>query len=324
VSRSRPSERRPPRCPNCEFSYAWDGRFCTHCHTPYPLRPAWNAATDPEWFRGPHPFASFRGLLFFGAGCVRTVLRFLPGEAAELLDLLEVTLLRDGGVAVGEARRHETDVRHFRDRVSESVPFPSPARSAVDALAFLAATAGELAPADTAYQVAALAAQAEGLAAVPVTPEERVGRPTFLDALERRADTRARFALHAGHAVPGILTAAQADELRVWRDANQQAVARRADRHRATRAAAAALCGIYRDVIAYPWEPVAFDPAWRTSTAVALAKGMSESRDFGALPILADALQDAGCEEPNVLDHCRGGGTHVRGCWVVEAVLGAP
>lgn len=67
---------------------------------------------------------------------------------------------------------------------------------------------------------------------------------------------------------------------------------------------------------------VSFDPAWRTSTAVAIAKGMYESRDFSAMPLLADALQDAGCEHADILDHCRGPGPHVKGCWVVDLVLG--
>ncbi|MBP3958436.1 hypothetical protein J8F10_24575 [Gemmata sp. G18] len=67
---------------------------------------------------------------------------------------------------------------------------------------------------------------------------------------------------------------------------------------------------------------VIFSPSWRTSTAVALASQMYESRDFSAMPILADALQDAGCDSAEVLDHCRGLGPHVRGCWVVDLVLG--
>jgi hypothetical protein len=63
-------------------------------------------------------------------------------------------------------------------------------------------------------------------------------------------------------------------------------------------------------------------PAWRTSTVVALARGMYESRDFSAMPILADALQDAGCDNDDILSHCRGPGPHVRGCWVIDLVLG--
>lgn len=64
------------------------------------------------------------------------------------------------------------------------------------------------------------------------------------------------------------------------------------------------------------------EPAWRTPTAVALAEQMYASRDFGAMPILADALQDAGCDNEDVLTHCReAGAMHARGCWVIDLVL---
>ncbi len=77
-----------------------------------------------------------------------------------------------------------------------------------------------------------------------------------------------------------------------------------------------------RDIFGNPFRPVTFSPAWRTDTVVALARQMYESRDFGAMPILADALQDAGCEDEQILAHCRdANATHVRGCWVVDLVL---
>ena len=79
---------------------------------------------------------------------------------------------------------------------------------------------------------------------------------------------------------------------------------------------------LLRDIFGNPFRPVAFSPAWRTDTAVSLAKQMYEMRDFGAMPILADALQDAGCDDEQVLHHCRDPKLpHVCGCWVVEAVL---
>ncbi|MBA4191676.1 MAG: hypothetical protein C0467_27160 [Planctomycetaceae bacterium] len=78
-----------------------------------------------------------------------------------------------------------------------------------------------------------------------------------------------------------------------------------------------------RDIFGNPFRPVSFDPCWRTSTAVSLAQGMYDSRDFSAMPILADALQDAGCEHADILTHCRDEKqVHVRGCWVVDLVLG--
>jgi hypothetical protein len=62
---------------------------------------------------------------------------------------------------------------------------------------------------------------------------------------------------------------------------------------------------------------------WRTDTAVSLARTMYEAREFSAMPILADALQDAGCDHDDVLNHCRVlNQVHVRGCWVVDLVLG--
>lgn len=68
--------------------------------------------------------------------------------------------------------------------------------------------------------------------------------------------------------------------------------------------------------------PAALDPGWRTSTVVALAWGIYADRAFDRLPILADALEDAGCEDADVLGHCRGPDPHVRGCWVVDSLLG--
>jgi hypothetical protein len=75
--------------------------------------------------------------------------------------------------------------------------------------------------------------------------------------------------------------------------------------------------------IAGPAPPVAFSPEWRTSTAVQLARTMYDAREFSGMPILADALQDAGCDSDELLAHCRDPqAVHVRGCWVVDLVLG--
>jgi hypothetical protein len=79
---------------------------------------------------------------------------------------------------------------------------------------------------------------------------------------------------------------------------------------------------LVRDIFGNPFRPVTFDPVWLTSTAQTLAKQMYKSRDFGAMPILADALQDAGCDNDDILNHCRAESVHVRGCWVVDLVLG--
>ena len=85
---------------------------------------------------------------------------------------------------------------------------------------------------------------------------------------------------------------------------------------------AAIQAALLRDILGNPFRPVILDPDWRTSTVLALAREMYESRDFSAIPILADALQDAGCEIAQILEHCRGPGPHARGCFVVDLVLG--
>ncbi len=71
-----------------------------------------------------------------------------------------------------------------------------------------------------------------------------------------------------------------------------------------------------------PFRPTEFDPAWRTATVMALAEAIYADRTWDLLPILADALEEAGCADPDVLAHCRGGGPHSRGCWVVDLLLG--
>jgi hypothetical protein len=88
------------------------------------------------------------------------------------------------------------------------------------------------------------------------------------------------------------------------------------------RAAAFRTVPIFRDIIGTHFQNLPFLPVWRTSTVVALAQQMYDSRDFAAMPILADALQDAGCDSDSVLSHCRGDGPHVRGCWVIDLILG--
>jgi hypothetical protein len=80
---------------------------------------------------------------------------------------------------------------------------------------------------------------------------------------------------------------------------------------------------IFRDIFGNPFRPIAFDPRWRSESAVALARTAYDTRNFTLLPILADALEEAGCDHPEVLNHCRDpNGVHVRGCWVLDGVLG--
>jgi len=82
---------------------------------------------------------------------------------------------------------------------------------------------------------------------------------------------------------------------------------------------------IGRDIFANPFRLAIIDPdwlTWRDGTVVKLAQTIYSDRRFDIMPILGDALHEAGCCDEAILDHCRGPNNHVRGCWVVDLLLG--
>ena len=86
---------------------------------------------------------------------------------------------------------------------------------------------------------------------------------------------------------------------------------------------------LLRDVFGNPFRPVSVDPAWRTPTVLSLAQAGYDERELpsGALSsvrlnVLADALEESGCADAGILDHLRGHGPHVRGCWALDLILG--
>ena len=96
----------------------------------------------------------------------------------------------------------------------------------------------------------------------------------------------------------------------------------RAEAKVARAAEAAAQLALLHCVFGNPFRSQSADPQWLTATVRQLAAGIYDEKAFDRMPILADALQDAGCEEELLLSHCRGPGPHVRGCWVVDLMLG--
>jgi hypothetical protein len=87
----------------------------------------------------------------------------------------------------------------------------------------------------------------------------------------------------------------------------------------------AAQCPLMRDIFGNPFRLVALNPArlaWNDGTVPKLAQAIYEERAFDRLPVLGDALEEAGCTDADVLSHCRGPGPHVRGCWVIDLLLG--
>jgi hypothetical protein len=79
---------------------------------------------------------------------------------------------------------------------------------------------------------------------------------------------------------------------------------------------------LLRDIVGNPFRPVVLDSHWRTANVIGLAQSIYAERAFDLMPILADALEDAGCDNTDILIHCRQAGKHMRGCWVVDLALG--
>jgi hypothetical protein len=84
-------------------------------------------------------------------------------------------------------------------------------------------------------------------------------------------------------------------------------------------------CGILRDMFGNLFRCIAIAPTWlvwHDRTVPRLAQTIYKDHAFDLLPILADALEEAGCTNADILNHCRQPGEHVRGCWVVDLLLG--
>jgi hypothetical protein len=79
---------------------------------------------------------------------------------------------------------------------------------------------------------------------------------------------------------------------------------------------------VLRDIFGNPFRPVTLGQFRLTPTAKQLAEAIYNERAFDRMPILADALEEAGCTNADILAHCRQPGPHARGCWVIDALLG--
>ena len=129
----------------------------------------------------------------------------------------------------------------------------------------------------------------------------------------------AAFAAQCASATPGLVgtarVATQAVEAARWRANSLSPSGARMEEQPAQ-------ADLLRDIFGNPFRPIEFHPSWRSETAVTLASAIYEERAFDRMSILADALEEAGCDHAEMLTHCRGSGPHVRGCWVVDLVLG--
>lgn len=84
------------------------------------------------------------------------------------------------------------------------------------------------------------------------------------------------------------------------------------------------LADFVRDIFGNPFQPTVVDPRWLSSSVIDIARAMYAERAFERMPILGDALMDAGCDSEEVINHCQAQLPHVRGCWLVDRLLGFP
>lgn len=77
-----------------------------------------------------------------------------------------------------------------------------------------------------------------------------------------------------------------------------------------------------RCIFGNPFRPTALEPSWLSATVLDLARTIYDERLWERMPILGDALMDAGCDNAEVTAHCQGLGPHARGCWLVDGILG--
>jgi hypothetical protein len=79
---------------------------------------------------------------------------------------------------------------------------------------------------------------------------------------------------------------------------------------------------LLRDIFGNLFRHHAPQPSSVSPSVASLAQAIYNEQDFGRVTVLADALERAGCNDENILTHCRDSGPHVRGCWVIDLLLG--
>ena len=111
-------------------------------------------------------------------------------------------------------------------------------------------------------------------------------------------------------------SAAEVIRFKAWRQGADYDTAEAAEEREQVR--------LLRDIFGNPFRFPLIDPAWlrwSDGTVVKMAQSIYDDRTFDRLPILADALEESGCHDTDILSHCREPAEHVRGCWVIDLVL---
>jgi hypothetical protein len=134
------------------------------------------------------------------------------------------------------------------------------------------------------------------------------------DALDHRQKTAAWLAAHSADpkafSAAFYMTATPLSPIRGFRVEDQEREA--------------AHCVLLRCIFGNPHRPARVAPGWlkwNGGCIRGLAAAIYDERDFTRMPVLADALEEAGCTDQAIIDHLRGPMVHARGCWVIDAIL---
>ncbi len=305
------------RCPQCGFKFAWYGdEYCAHCHCGRLGRKAWAEIRYLDHFPQA-PGEKSRLRLLFAAACLRRVWQLIPDPGTRnLVDLAEA--VADGRVAVEDFVAAATPVLGNPQSwgISHRSWVSSPSSGIARAISFLCAgVTRELGGSAVSWLRQVTESVCDAVTADRVSFERwwDYELPPDLEPDRGAAIATARALLNLPLPSDRVsmtvrFLEATAAECRLNVPAEEEA----------------AQCELVRDLHPYLFRPVGFDAAWRTDTTTSLAKGMYEGRDFSAMPILADALQDAGCADLEIIGHCQSGRPHVRGCWLLDLILNVP
>lgn len=276
----------------------------------------WLASTEPEKMLESVPAAGVRKLRLFAAACCRSVERLLTDarswEAVEVAErfadgratpaelAVAATAAREAAVQAGRAEWNAEAADEFRGTPRYYVVL-------AESVASVAAMHMAQFVADPTGDEVHLTRIADDLV------EAAAWCPDFVDPVVEQAAYAAALAEDEDRGKSALDAVRDARE--TARDAIREA-ARLREREKQA--------GFLRDLFGNPFRPVAPDPAWLAALGALvpkLAQAIYDGGRFGDLPILADALEEAGCNNAAILDHCRQPGDHVRGCWVLDLVL---
>ena len=301
------------RCPRCGFQYAWDGRFCNHCHYPHAKQTNWDEFVQLERFLYAHPNPERRKLRLFGCACLREVVDLLPTAGGQALEILESADRKNFNEAYALAELIATNLGRWPQAYAVEL--------ASGALTLLANQFRGSVLVDTPilqreiFHVAAQARTTQAAGSVPQVSEELVTAPEFWVQRNQRMYER-------GEMPPPPLTNAEQAQMNDYHAAQRVARQQQQQRRELANQQETRHCQLYRDIFRYPFGNKEFRTAWISSTVYDMALSMERTNDYSALPILSDALQDAGCDDEEVIAHCLRPGPHVRGCWVIDLILG--